>query len=88
MLRTVSRLYGELADEFGELSDDEFGELSDDDKPTGESAVESANSGLKSADSTADSTAYSAKVGVWVRAFSVCDSYEMLTISSTGDDIP
>ena len=36
------------------------------------SVVESANSGLESADSTANSTTDPAKVGVWVRALKGC----------------
>ena len=55
-MRTIGRLYGE--------SPDGFGESANDDIPTGGSAVELADSGLESADSTADS----AKVGIWVRA--------------------
>ena len=40
--------------------------------PTGmESVVESANSGLESADSTADSAKNPLKISLWVRAFSL-----------------
>ena len=65
LIRTVGRLYGELADDFWKSADDD----------TGESAVESADSGLELAVSTTDSTANSAKVGVWVRALNVNPVY-------------
>ena len=57
LIRTVGRLYGQLADDYGPSADDDI--------PTVVSALESADSELESADSSADSNPDSAEVGVW-----------------------
>ena len=56
LIKRVSRLYGESADDYGESADGYI--------LTGVSVLESADSELESADSSADSNADAAKVGV------------------------
>ena len=62
LIRRVSRLYGESADDYEESADSYI--------PTCVSVLESADSKLELADSTADSTANPLRIGLWVRALS------------------